>query len=113
MRTRIVVEYVPDPQRRLYHVTVELTKSSSYERFCRPLRESSKNYLTRLSDVGGQLVRDLIAIDGVKEVGISSYDVRVLKGEAFEWDDMKEGILDAFKKIFAQCNAPRAGGDFR
>lgn len=45
-----------------------------------------------------QLVQSLFAINGISEVALSRYEIRLMKGECFEWCNLEAKIIDTIKQ---------------
>lgn len=101
MVPKIVVESVPNPNFRNYHVNTEISQVPTLD-FWRPLRESSKEYLERAGEVGSTLLRKVFDIPGVNHVIMEPYVLSVIKGEAFDWEEVEPPVLEAIKQAFGE-----------
>jgi hypothetical protein len=86
---------------RRYHVNTTISESH-IEHFQAPLRESSEEYLEKLGPIGDALVRELFSIHGVSEVFIRPYEISVIIGEAFEWEDIDPALIEALRRAFGK-----------
>jgi hypothetical protein len=48
------------------------------------------------------LVAALFAIDGIVEVGLDKYDVRITKATLFDWPEIEEQVLHVIKSMIAK-----------
>lgn len=100
MKARVIVEVCPNPHCLVFHTTAELTQGRPHHEFRRPLRPHYEEYLKEAGEHGAALVRDILVIDGVNTVSVSSYDLLVVKGEAFDWEDITPKIVDAIRFLY-------------
>ena len=91
------VEIVPNQNMRNYNTNFEISKSH-IQIFYRPLRESSKEYLTEVGRKGATIVRRLFRIPGVTEVFINPYRLWIIKGECFKWNDIEPKVIETIMK---------------
>jgi len=100
---RIIVETVPNDHCRPYHANTRLLTEGHIESFHFPLRESSEKYLEKLGPVGSEIVRKLDQVTGIEEVSVSLYNLQVIIGNAFTWDDgIDEAVITALKDAFGE-----------
>lgn len=100
---RIVVETFPNDLIREYHTNVRVTNTPYHEMFGRPDSPSMNELLGRepLGEQGQVFVNDLHAIDGVTEVSLEPYHIRITIAAAFDWqDDVEPQVLDRIKAYF-------------
>jgi hypothetical protein len=64
--------------------------------------ETYKRYSRQLTKKAPQLVKDLLEVDGVVEVGLEPYKISVEKGDAFSWDEIEGEILAVLRKHFGE-----------
>lgn len=95
--TPVKVEIVPNPNIRIFHTNFEISKSH-IQIFYRPLRESSKEYLTKIGRKGATIVRRLFKIPGVTEVFVHPYSLGIKKGECFKWDEIEDRVIEVIMK---------------
>ena len=98
--------------KRTYHLSTEVS-SSHHECFYRPIRESSGEALARVGTLGTQLVRELLALDGVVLVEITPYSVCLEKGRVFKWWDLGVRVLEVIVRALTQhgCGRPYIQSD--
>lgn len=100
----VIEETHPHPDIRTFHTNTEISQNH-INSFKRPLRESSKPYLAEVGPDGSAIVNDLLTVDGIIEVTISSYEIAVHIGKAFSWEDMNPQIQAILRK---HCEEPMA-----
>lgn len=90
-----------------FNTTFEVSADTT-NMFRRPLRESSNRYLARVGDPGASIVKAVLSLPGICSVTIESYEIRVEKGEAFDWVwegiDLKAKILEAITAAFGEID---------
>jgi len=88
-----------------YNVTFQISDSEEIFKF--PLKPSSQKFLNNLGPHFGEaLVRNIMLVQGVAEVHISPWKVRVSVGEAFNWYDQvapHTTLSEALKQTFQVC----------
>ena len=99
MALQISMEFVPNPNVMLVHVTEEMSECPS-QAFQRPLRPSSDKYLAEMGEKGAELVRRILAIPGVVDVSIHPYKLRIEKAPLFQWKKIELRTEKALKQIF-------------
>ena len=99
---RILVNVVPNPLCRCYHVNARLN-DGYVEHFNFPLRVSSEKSIEKVGPVGGEVARKLNDVLGITGVSFSIYHIQVLIGDAFSWDDgIHDTIVEAMKGVFGK-----------
>lgn len=94
----VVEEYDPSGSNAIaFHVNVEVSLCP-FRSFERPLRESSKRYLTEVGSVGSAILSDLFALNGVNTVYIHPYEVYVILGRAFSWENLRDKVYTILHK---------------
>ena len=86
---------------RIFYTTTEISQTQ-IENFWRPLRDSSSEYLKKVGPVGTELLKKILALQGVEEVWIHPYEIFVIIGEAFDWEDIEPRIIEFLKKTFVE-----------
>ena len=72
--------------------TRNVISNSSIERFTRPLQAHSADDLNNVGKTGETIVRQLLKIPGVTEVSIHPYEVWVMIGDAFDWEEIEPAV---------------------
>lgn len=98
---KIVIVTFPNQVIREYHTNFEVSKSHR-EQFYRPLRLTSLEPLMTVGIDGGELIRMLFKMDGVCEVTVYPYIIRISIGDAFDWQPIEAEIFDAVQKVFGK-----------
>ena len=60
----------------------------------RPLDKDSEETLRSLGVIGGQAVKDIMAIEGVMEIRVKPNEIRMKKEESSSWDDIEGKVLE-------------------
>lgn len=101
MKARIIAERFPNPYRRSYHMTVEVSEKC-IEIFSRPLCDNFEERFKEVGKYGREIVETLLRLDGITGVTLQPYQVNVGIGEAYEWEDIQPHIIATLKKVFVQ-----------
>ena len=89
---------------RKFHTNFDLSKSR-LEKFERPIRQSSQEYLEKVGPKGAGLVCKTMKVPGVVEISIQPYEVMVEIAKLFNWEEPgTDGVslTDKVKTIFEQ-----------
>ncbi|MFA6437183.1 MAG: hypothetical protein WC242_03395 [Candidatus Paceibacterota bacterium] len=97
MKKQIVVLEEGTPGKMSFGVSERISDDSLNE-FFGPLRPTSDPYLKRIGEQGARVVRALMAINGVTEVGIRPYELEVTIGSAFSWHEIIPQVLRVIKR---------------
>lgn len=97
MNAVIRVERFNNDRIREYNVNRVISESNS-ERFYRPLRESSEEYLKKIGNLGVRLVRAALRLPGVIKVGIEPYTFCIEISLAHGWDSIEPSIIRLLEK---------------
>ena len=88
---------------RVYHTTTEISdlsvRSYGNNEFSRPLREESMNAAKKHGPIGKSLVECLLPLDGVNEIVLEPYSVRIKKAQAFRWEDVEPKVLETLQDL--------------
>lgn len=60
----------------------------------RPLGKDSEETLKSLGVIGAQVVKEIMAIEGVMEIRVKPNEIRMKKEELFSWEDIEGKILE-------------------
>lgn len=94
--------YVGNSDIRVFHFTGEVSQSR-IERFERPIRTSSREYLNAIGILGEAVVRRLFTIEGVSLVVMEPYQISIHKAPMFSWEGrngLERQIVRAFREVF-------------
>lgn len=89
----------PNPEIRSYLTSAEISKYR-VERFTAPGGDGFETQLKTLGTIGAYVVREILAIPGVREVEIKPREVRVKKGTPVSWDRIEPRIMRALNTAF-------------
>jgi len=98
-RIKIKIDETDLENRRNYAVTGEISLSI-LRRFQKPLQENDDAHLESVGGVGKLLLEEVFSLPGIVDVFIHPYSLNVIKGEAFNWEDIEPGIITALKRTF-------------
>ena len=99
---RIVVEIVPNPDIRRYHLNFQISETTIH-RFSVPLMNHQEHHLKEVGAVGAKLIRGLaLGIDGIVDISIHPYSVSITIGSAFRWQDLEGKILSRLKECWGE-----------
>jgi hypothetical protein len=56
-----------------------------------------------LSDAGLAIVLAILKVDGVKSIYLDDHSLKVKKGYAFDWSELRDGLRSALQEGFADC----------
>lgn len=87
---RVGIETVPNRDMRIFHVNTELFSSTARGRSYTS-QYDSKN---KLGNKNRQFVNDLLAMKGVKVVGLDKYEISVEVGSVYLWKELQDKIID-------------------
>ena len=60
--------------------------------FKNPLDETAEEDLKKIGGLGKQIIRDIIALSGVKEIRVKPKEIRMKKAENVSWDGLEEKV---------------------
>lgn len=97
-----VIHIVSFPNSRVKDFNVNRVISKSHiERFFRPLRDSSGEYLKNTGSLGSLLVREILRLPGVTTVTIQPYTIGIEISPAHDWTSIEGTIVNLLKrKVF-------------
>lgn len=98
---RIVVEYFPNEFIRTFHVSERIVPWRLYSSFSGVdalMRFSSSSIPPHNNPATVRTALSFYEIDGVVDVGLDAYEVRVTISLAFDWDDVTPKVLSLIKK---------------
>jgi hypothetical protein len=98
-RPGIMIYRHPNPEIRSYLTSDEISKYR-VERFTAPGGDGFEAQLKTLGTIGAHVVREILAVPGVREVEIKPREVRVKKETSVSWDPIEPKILHALNTAF-------------
>ena len=93
IKPKISVYHHPNTQIRSFLLETEIS-SYCVERFERPLTSKTKGNYNALGVIGATIVRDILNINGVKEIHIKPKEVRLKKEISFSWNEIEKRVID-------------------
>jgi len=102
IKPRVVVETCPNPNSRIYHTGFQVSGGTIVS-VHPPLRQGSYEWkeLHDAGDVAFRLAAGVIEIGGVASLYVKPYELTVVKGPAFDWEDLEPQIIG---KLLAAYN---------
>jgi hypothetical protein len=98
-RPGIMIYRHPNPEIRSYLTSAEISKYR-VERFLAPGGDAFEIQLKTLGTIGASVVREILAIPGVREVEIKPRELRVKKEASVPWDPIEQKIMHALNAAF-------------
>jgi hypothetical protein len=81
----------PNPEIKSF-TTMEPISPPRVEHFKNPLNTQSEMTLKQLGIIGAQIVKEVMAIPGVKEIRIKPKEIRMKKEIKASWDDIEDKV---------------------
>jgi hypothetical protein len=97
MRDEIRIYRHPNPLMRSF-LTQEDISTPRVEVFKHPLREDRGAALHELGPIGGQVVKELMAIPGVSEIRIKPKEIRMKKEPDTPWEAIQEKAVTIMER---------------
>ena len=87
----ISIYHHPNPEIRSFLTQVDLfpPRVTLYKN---PLDETAEAEFKKTGTLGSQIVRDIMALSGVKEIRVKPKEVRMKKEENTSWDDIEDKV---------------------
>jgi len=98
-RPGIMIYRHPNPEIRSFLTSAEISRYR-VERFTGSGGETFETQLKTLGTIGAYVVREILAIPGVREVEIKPREVRVKKETSASWDPIEQKIMHALNTAF-------------
>ena len=86
----------PNPEIKSF-ITMEPISPPRVEYFKKPLNTESEESLKQLGIIGAQIVKEVMAIPGVKEIRIKPKEIRMKKELNASWDDIEDKVCKILK----------------
>lgn len=93
IRPKISVYHHPNTQIRSFLLDTEVS-AYCVERFEKPLTANSEGILNDLGVIGATIVKDILTIDGVKEIHIKPKEIRLKKEISSSWNGIEKRVID-------------------
>ncbi len=87
----------PNPEIRSFLTTIDLS-APRVEYFKSPLTQEDDASLRPLGLIGAQMVRDILAVEGVLELRIKPKEIRVKKELSSSWEQIETQILEVVQR---------------
>ena len=81
----------PNPEIKSF-TTMEPIAPPRVEHFKNPINAESEESMKQLGSIGGQIVKEVMAISGVKEIRIKPKEIRMKKELGANWDDIEDKV---------------------
>lgn len=88
---KINIYHHPNPEIKSF-ITMEPISPPRVEYFKKPLNARSDVLLKKLGVIGSQIVKEVMAIPGVKEIRIKPKEIRMKKEEDASWNDIEDMV---------------------
>lgn len=94
---KIEVYHHPNTEIRSF-LTQQAMAPPRVEHFKKPMGGGeSENALKQLGIIGAQIVRDIMAIPGVREIRIKPKEIRMIKEEWCAWDEIEAKVIEILR----------------
>ena len=87
----------PNPEIKSF-TTMESISPPRVEHFTNPMNTLSEESLKQLGSIGSQIVKEVMAIPGVKEIRIKPKEIRMKKELNASWDDIEDKVCRILKR---------------
>ena len=94
----IVVYQHPNPEMKSFLMPVEICPPL-VEHFSKPFTERSEKTFKELGTVGAQIVKEIMAVPGVKSLEIRPKEVRVKKEPHVSWEQIEKKVFRILKSF--------------
>ena len=94
----IVIYNHPNPEMKSF-LTNEEISAPRLEHFKKPFNENSVDVLkNQLGFIGAQIVKEIMSIQGVKEMRIKPKEVYIRKELSCAWEEIETPVIDILKR---------------
>ena len=100
-KPRIAKELVPNPNVMVFHCTTRISRVH-ISSFTKPLEKYNQTELNKVGQIGADVVKKILAIQGVTELFINPYEISVSKAKLFDWVKIKPRIIKALRPAFGK-----------
>lgn len=90
--SKVLIYNYPNPDIKSFLTTVEIS-AYRVEHFKRPLNKDMEDTLRQLGVIGAQVVKEVIAIPGVKELRINPKEIQLKKERSSSWEEIEGSVL--------------------
>lgn len=88
----VKIYHHPNREIRSFLTDVEIS-TPRVEKFRKPLEKEWENTLKPLGTIGAQVVKEILAIQEVREIQIKPKEVRIMKEASCSWEAIEERIV--------------------
>ena len=96
----------PNPEIKSF-LTMENIYPASVEFFKNPFDEIENKRLQRIGTIASQIVRDIMAVPGVKEIRIKPKEIRMKKEAYASWDEIEEKVFQILSRALRKKKIKR------
>lgn len=89
---KVVIYHHPNPEMKSFLTPLEIFPPR-VEHLKNPLKEDSQAILKNMGLIGGQVVRDIMALHGVLALEVKPKEIRVKKEVSASWEDLQDRIV--------------------
>jgi len=103
IKSRIDIRTVPNPNTRVYELSIMISKSFYTPEFRRPFRQDKlTNHQKEVGETAIHLLKEIFALPGVEMVFVEQDGLTIVKAEASDWEDVEAGIIKTLEKTFRE-----------
>ena len=102
----IHIYHHPNPEIKSF-LTMEDIFPARVAFFKNPFDEIGHEQLQRLDTITSQIVRDIMALPGVKEMRIKPKEIRMKKEELASWDDIEDHVCQILNRALRKKQIKR------
>jgi len=90
--TGVVVYHHPNPEMKSFLTPVPIS-TPRVEQFKAPLAPESEPIMEELGTIGAQVVKDIMAIPGIRELRIKPKEILLKKEYGSQWETIEKPVL--------------------
>jgi hypothetical protein len=90
---KVEIYHHPNPEIRSFLTNTEIS-AHRVEIFERPLEKDWEHILKELGIIGGQVVKEVMAIQEIEEIHIKPKEVRIKKEISSSWDKIEKKVVE-------------------
>ena len=90
---KVEIYHHPNPEIRSFLTNIEIS-AHRVEKFKRPLEKDWENSLKQLGVIGGQVAKEIMAIQEVEEIYIKPKEMRIKKATSSSWDKIEKKVVE-------------------
>jgi len=89
---KIDIYHHPNPEIRSFFISAEIL-AHRVEHYKKPLDKNWESALEPLGLIAAGITREIMAIQGVKEIYTKPKELRITKESSFSWEDIEKPII--------------------